>query len=184
MMVRRVWLWLSGVSGEALSAAIGVRHRLLHESAAGIVQVEPVGTRRSADDDVDLAHGLDGLPDAPVSGLHYEAVALAIGHRRPAFLGQFDHAVEDVAELERLALDRARLARCRLPDAGPDLAVARGIERPGQELGVAGDQSLGPGLGGNGRAEAGGVHGLKQGHESLSCDLANAVECLVERPPA
>ena len=33
-----------------------------------------------------------------------------------------------------------------------------------RKLGIAGDQPVGRGLGGNRRAEAGGVDGLKQGH--------------------
>ncbi len=63
------------------------------------------------------------------------------------------------AELEGLALDRARLARRRLPDPGAHRAAARFVLGPGPERGIARDEAggIGPGLlrrGGRGGVEA------------------------------
>jgi hypothetical protein len=59
----------------------------------------------SADDEVDLPHRLDRLPEADIARLHHEAVAGAKNARLSAFLGQLYHAGKDVAVLEGLALD-------------------------------------------------------------------------------
>ena len=69
-----------------------------------------LGSRRT-NDDVDLSHRLDRLPDTDIARFHHKAVAGAKNARLLAFLGQLHHAGKDVAVLEGLALDRAVLAR-------------------------------------------------------------------------
>ena len=74
--------------------------------------------------------------DADEAGLHHEAVAGAVDLRLAVVCRDLDHAREDVAKLESGALDRMRLARRRLPDAGEHLLDLRSVLRPGLEGGL------------------------------------------------
>ena len=65
----------------------------------------PGSSLGSISDNVDLAHRLDGFPDADKPRLHYETVAGTVCDRGFPCLGDFDHSFKKVAELKRLALD-------------------------------------------------------------------------------